>query len=80
MSGVSPVTVTVSDRLATLRRHVDVERLADVDHDPLVLHLAEALELRGDVVDTDGQRRQPVDAFGVARLRPGQTGLRCSWR
>ena len=43
MSGVSPVTVTVSDRLATLSVDVDVERLADVDDDALVLDLAEAL-------------------------------------
>src|SRR4030095_5430726 len=36
----------------------------------------EALELRRDIVDTDGQRRQAVQAFGVARLRPREAGLR----
>ena len=67
------------DRLGQARDlegHVHVERLADVDDDPFVVHLAEALELRGEVIDTHGKRRQPVDAFRIARLGSSQAGLR----
>ena len=73
MSGDAPVTVTFSCTVATLSVHVDVERLGDVQHDPLLLELGEAGQLDRDVVRADRQRRQTINAFGVAddvRVKP----------
>ena len=67
----------LSDR-RDLQREVDRLRLTDVDVNGLPRHRREALELRRDVVDSDGQRVQAVDAFGVADFRARKAGCRAS--
>ena len=52
----------------------------DVDDDPLAIEGAEPLELGGDLVGADRQRRQAIDAFAVGHLGADEAGLRVRGR
>ena len=64
------------DRLSHARddqRNVDRYRLPDVDHQGLALELVEARKFGGDVIGSDGQRQEAIDAFRVRHLGADET-------
>ena len=80
MSGVCAGDVHRLGELRDLQRKVDRLRLRDVDLDGLLRNRREALQLGGDVVDADRERRQAIDAFSIADFRSREAGRCCSSR
>ena len=75
MSGVSPVTTTVSATCATRSVDVEVRHARDVDDDVVPLDARESLQLDDDVVQPDRERGEAVEAFGVGDRFAHEAGV-----